>query len=166
MRKGMLFLCCLISIQLLNAQEEEVAMQLEPQTTISLTSLVIDKKIDLPIRPVVLHCSVIGKTITTKEMNSAFKEYQFSPEAEHWDTPQLMFTALQSKIPGLGITNIQNLEIPQISIRSSSDVTIIVDGVAYNASILSSLNIQDIESIKVIKNSAAANYYRNASTSF
>ncbi|MDP5230894.1 MAG: TonB-dependent receptor plug domain-containing protein [Cellulophaga sp.] len=74
-----------------------------------------------------------------------------------------IYNALRASVPGIQITNtdVTRNQTPQITMRGDSNTIYIIDGVRFfDASILNTLNPNDIESIKVAPNAAAENFLR------
>lgn len=72
-----------------------------------------------------------------------------------------IYNALRASVPGIQITNtdVTRNQTPQITMRGDSNTIYIIDGVRFfDASILNTLNPNDIESIKVATDVAASNY--------
>ena len=79
-----------------------------------------------------------------------------------WVIPQDIYNTLQTKVPSLTIRNNASIvSTPTIRLRGNDKPIIILDGVRVDASILNTLNPQDIESIHVAPSAAATNYFLN-----
>mgnify|MGYP003624954338 FL=1 len=96
---------------------------------------------------------------TTRDYYLPFKIYDIP--AVHIHTIQDIYTAIQSNVPGVSIATIQFNETPKITMRGDPHTIVIVDGVRFDASILKTLNPQDIEKIEVATSLAASNYLLN-----
>nr|WP_299485100.1 TonB-dependent receptor plug domain-containing protein [uncultured Allomuricauda sp.] len=111
---------------------------------------------------------VLIKTKKSEIKKCKLKTYPFKVYCipnTNWVLQQDMYNALEARVPSLRVQN-RNLAIGNHSIRlrgSNIDV-VIVDGVRYDASILNSLNPNDIESIRVAPSVAATNYFMNTNT--
>ena len=97
--------------------------------------------------------------VAVKTKGPALKIYELKAETEHWFRTQDVYRSLIAKVPGVRISNIGLHQTPHISIRGDANTIVIVDGIRYDTSILNSLNPQDIQSIKVSANPAAATYF-------
>ncbi|MEM9362592.1 MAG: TonB-dependent receptor plug domain-containing protein [Bacteroidota bacterium] len=79
-----------------------------------------------------------------------------------WVIQQDIYSALSTKVPSLTISNISALgSTPVFRIRGNDAPIILLDGVRVDASILNTLNPQDIESIHVAPSAAGTNYFLN-----
>ncbi|MEO0900944.1 MAG: TonB-dependent receptor plug domain-containing protein [Bacteroidota bacterium] len=79
-----------------------------------------------------------------------------------WIIQQDIYNALRAKVPSLTISNSTNLGLtPAFRIRGNDTPIILLDGVRVDASILNTLNPQDIESIHVAPSAAGTNYFLN-----
>ncbi|QWX85460.1 Plug domain-containing protein [Cellulophaga sp. HaHaR_3_176] len=85
-----------------------------------------------------------------------FKIYQI--ENSNFNTQQDVFNAIRSIVPGVSISNTNFNQTPNITIRGDANTIVILDGVRYNASILNTLNPQDIERISVATSNISNNY--------
>ena len=95
-----------------------------------------------------------------REKETSFKIHKICNT--NWVTTQDVYNALRAKVPGIQISTSNNsIQTPRITLRGDDNTIVIVDGVRYNASILNTLNPNDIESIKVAPSVAATNYFRN-----
>tara|TARA_R110002050_G_scaffold16019_2_gene48993 strand:+ start:87561 stop:88160 length:600 start_codon:yes stop_codon:yes gene_type:complete len=74
------------------------------------------------------------------------------------NTRQDLFNAIQSQVPGVTISNTTLNHIPKIIMRGDAKNIVIVDGVRFDASIINTLNAQDIERVEVATSVAASNY--------
>ncbi|WP_106146835.1 TonB-dependent receptor plug domain-containing protein [Flagellimonas meridianipacifica] len=110
---------------------------------------------------------VIIQTKNTKDLKKIdeFEKLPFqvySIKNEGWVIQQDIFNALQVKIPSLTISNnINSLSTPAIRIRGNDAPIILLDGIRVDASILNTLNPQDIEAIHVAPSAAGTNYFLN-----
>lgn len=94
-----------------------------------------------------------------KYENLPFKIYDVP--ITNLNLPQDIYNNIISTVPGVQIsnTNVSMNEIPEIRIRGDSNTIYIIDGVRFfDASILNTINPNDIESIKVATDVAASNY--------
>ncbi|MFS4455738.1 carboxypeptidase-like regulatory domain-containing protein [Maribacter sp. 2304DJ31-5] len=94
-----------------------------------------------------------------------FKIYEFDDYTEKWNTPNDIYNTLL-KVPGMRLQNTNNSlsnTPPSITMRGDVNTVVILDGIRYDASILTTLNPQDIESIKVAPSVAATNYFLSGS---
>ncbi len=98
-------------------------------------------------------------TQTVIPKNYAFKVYQIPNE--NWTTQQEMYNAISAKVPSVQIEQATNNSTPNISMRGDDTTIVIVDGVRYDASILNTLNPQNIESVKVSNFPGAQNFFIN-----
>ena len=79
-----------------------------------------------------------------------------------WVIQQDIYNALRAKVPSLTISNSTNLGLtPAFRIRGNDAPIVLLDGVRVDASILNTLNPQDIESIHVAPSAAGTNYFLN-----
>ncbi len=109
-----------------------------------------------------LTCSVEGVPLEKVSFEDflPFKLYNLCNT--NWVQPQDIYNAIQAKVPGIQISsNNSNIDVPNIRMRGNENTIVIVDGIRYDASILSSLNPANIESIKVSNNPSAQNYFIN-----
>ncbi len=88
-----------------------------------------------------------------------FKVYEICNT--NWANMQDVYNAIDAKVPGVSIPQTTNVSTPNIRMRGSDKTIVIVDGVRYDASILATLNADNIESVKVSHNPAAQNYFIN-----
>ncbi len=81
---------------------------------------------------------------------------------ENWVIQQDMYNALRARVPSLNISNVNTVnQIPNIRIRGNDGVIVMLDGIRVDASILNTLNPEDIESIHVAPSAAGTNYFLN-----
>ncbi len=91
-----------------------------------------------------------------------FKLYDFSSEKENWNSIESVYNTIQAKVPSISITSNSSLNhTPNIRMRGDNNTIVVVDGVRYDASILNTLNPNNIESITVAPSAAASNYLIN-----
>ncbi|MFS4469214.1 TonB-dependent receptor plug domain-containing protein [Maribacter sp. 2210JD10-5] len=106
---------------------------------------------------------VLIQTETNKIKKCSEKSYPFKVHCitnNNWMTQQDMYIELEVRVPSLRIQNKNALTLPpSIQMRGDDNTIVIVDGVRYDASILNTLNPQDIESVKVAPSVAATNYF-------
>ena len=109
---------------------------------------------------VVLITTIDGrKGQTVKPKKYAFQVYQIPNE--NWTTQQEMYNAISAKVPSVQIQQATNNTTPNIRMRGDDTTIVIVDGIRYDASILSTLNPADIESVKVSNFPGAQNFFIN-----
>lgn len=81
---------------------------------------------------------------------------------DNWIIPQDVFNSLQAKVPSLNVSNTASPNLtPLFRLRGNSNPIILLDGIRVDASILNTLNLNDIESIHVAPSAAGASYFRN-----
>ncbi|WP_394748628.1 TonB-dependent receptor plug domain-containing protein [Spongiimicrobium salis] len=97
--------------------------------------------------------------VAVKTNGPAFKVYELEAENEHWYSIQDVYSSLITKVPSIRISNQRIGQTPRITIRGDQNTIVIVDGIRYDASIFTILNPQDIQSIKVSADPAAATYF-------
>ncbi len=160
MKRIIITTCFLFGIHLAIAQE----LKVNETTNLSYAPIVskTSNHVAVPTNtePVVFYCSVPGQLIMAETKNIPFKVYELNQEEEKWYTKSQLFSAIQSKVPGFRISGNPN-QMAQITSRGSSNITIIVDGIRYDASILDTLNALDIATVRIVNSVAGANYYRN-----
>ncbi|MEM9076458.1 MAG: TonB-dependent receptor plug domain-containing protein [Bacteroidota bacterium] len=79
-----------------------------------------------------------------------------------WVIQQDIYNALRAKVPSLNISNTSNLNSrPVFRLRGNDAPVILLDGIRVDASILNTLNPEDIESIHVAPSAAGTNYFLN-----
>lgn len=161
MKTNLLIILGLISISL-NAQvikENKVAII---SNLVAQEKNTADKDVDTIIdychtASGILSCSYLSKI--SKVDNLPFKIYDV-PTA-NLNIQQDIYNSIISHVPGVQISN-NNLifnETPTITMRGDTNTVYIIDGQRfYDASILNTINPNDIESIKVTTDIAASNY--------
>lgn len=103
-------------------------------------------------------------TKAVREQKATTNEHPFKLfhlDNENWTLPQDIYNAIRAKVPSVAVATTGLGERPNIRIRGDDNTIVIIDGMQYDATILSTLNPSDIESITVAPNLAAANYLRN-----
>lgn len=88
-----------------------------------------------------------------------FNIYELKGFEENWHTTQDIGISL-SKIPGVQVRSTNSFSSSSIRMRGDNNTIVIVDGIRYDASILNTLNPEDIEHIAVATDAAASNYLR------
>ena len=105
------------------------------------------------------------RTANQKTKKCKVKTYPFKVyciQNSDWVLQQDIYNALEAKVPALRVKNKNAIaQTPSFKIRGEDDTIVIVDGIRFDASILSVLNPNDIETIKVAPSVAATNYFRN-----
>ncbi len=105
----------------------------------------------------ILTCSAHGVKIITN--NLPFKVYDVP--TDNLNIQQDIYNRILSHVPGVQITNTNLNETPRITMRGGSNTIYIIDGIRFfDASILNTINPNDIESIKVSPNALAEDYLR------
>ncbi|MFD2587162.1 TonB-dependent receptor plug domain-containing protein [Croceitalea marina] len=108
---------------------------------------------------------VLIKTKERKNIKCNAKVYPFKTyiiKNNNWVLQQDMYNAIEANVPSVRVSNRNNItKRPSVGIRGDFNTTVIVDGVRFNASILSTLNPNDIECIKVAPSIVATNYFLN-----
>nr|WP_298998502.1 TonB-dependent receptor plug domain-containing protein [uncultured Allomuricauda sp.] len=98
--------------------------------------------------------------IETKLEKLPFQVYSIKNDG--WVIQQDIFNALRGRVPSLTISNINSPgSIPNFGVRGNDAPIILLDGIRVDASILNTLNPQDIESIHVAPSAAGTNYFLN-----
>jgi len=104
--------------------------------------------------------------ITTKKGHSiplkTRKEYPFKVyeiRNTNWTITQDMYNSIIARVPSLNISNSLMGKTPKISMRGNDNTIVIVDGIRYDASILTTLDLNNIESVKVSNSPLAQNYF-------
>ena len=109
---------------------------------------------------VVLITTQKGNIVECKTKVYPFKVYTI--KNNNWTLQQDIYNALEAKVPSLRVGNRNNLATnPTFTLRGDDETIVIVDGIRYDASILNTLNPNDIESVTVAPGVAASNYLRN-----
>jgi hypothetical protein len=158
--KTILFTILVIASITVHAQaikEKKVAIipNLVPQE-INVLEANLESQLGYCLTPAaILSCSAHGVKITTN--NLPFKVYDIP--TDNLNIQQDIYNRIVSHVPGVQITNTNLNETPRITMRGDSNTIYIIDGIRFfDASILNTINANDIESIKVSLNPLAQDF--------
>ncbi|QLG47152.1 Plug domain-containing protein [Costertonia aggregata] len=156
MKNKSAFFIMLLWVTIINAQTQKV----EVVKDLILNENQEEANVDTSFT---LACKAGAIAIQDKALDSYLPFRIYTITNDDWALPQDMYNAIIAKVPGTTVypnTNTGTNAIPNIRMRGDTNTVVIVDGVRYDASILNSLNVADIESVKISNNPVAENYFR------